>query len=249
MRRFTIGSAMVLALLLMLTAIATAAPPNCVELPFEHPHYCGPPCDDLDPDDPNFCGTPLPTPTTTTTPETSTLEPCLTDIVIEVPKPGRVGYECLWTPGEPESISAEGVEGIVTVTPDGGISQLAVYVRDQAPGDICLGAYGMEDDQVFEGSFDLSYGDLLDDEIWDPDDLYPDFAPYEDTTYWSFGVYDVHGETGTHWCYPQEDAVPYMRPDLNGPPLHLWVGFMAKKDAGDVAVTLSVEPKPTSPEG
>ena len=261
MRRFTIGSAMVLALLLMLTAIATAAPPNCAELPFDHPHYCGPPCDELDPSDPNYCDTPTTTTTTTTTspvPDPSTLEPCPAEKVIEVLKPGPVSYECLWTPEEPALISAEGVvEGIVTVTPTTeGVSSLVVFVRDDAPGDICLGAYGIDvDDQIstdgrFEGSFDLSYGsveDIVEVAGWDPldypeDERPPSFDPYVDQDYWSFDRYDVPGETGTHWCYPQ-DGIASMRTDLNGPPLHLWVRFKAKQDAGPVAVTLSVESK------
>jgi len=247
MRRFTIGSAMVLALLLMLTAIATAAPRDCADLPFEHPRYCGLPCWELDPGDPDYCESPPPTTTTTTTTEPSTLEPCPTDFAIEVPKPGRVGYQCLWTPDEPLSIPPDGVEGIVKVASLDGVSQLRVYVRDASPGDICLTAHGM-DDQIaaagfFVGSFDLSYGDLPDDMTWDPTDLYPDFGPYEYQTYWSFNEYDEAGEAGTHWCYPQDDAVYEMRQDLNGPPLHLWVGFKAKQDAGPVAVTLRVEPK------
>ena len=231
MRRFTIGSAMVLALLLMLTAIATAAP--------SVDDWCGE--DGTKPDHPSCSDT------TTPTTEPSTLEPCLTEFDIEVPKPGTVGYGCLWTPDEPQSIPAGGVEGIVEVASLDGVSQLRVYVLDAFPGDICLVAHGM-DDQIaaagfFVGSFDLSYGNLPDDEAWDPTDLYPDFEPYENQTYWNFDRYDETGEAGTHWCYPQDDAVYEMRQDRNGPPLHLWVNFKAKKDAGPVAVTLSVEPK------
>jgi hypothetical protein len=221
-RRLIFMSAVVAALLLMLAAIATAAPPNCEELPFEHRHYCGPP--------------PNSTTTTTTTTPPPTLEACPTETFpIPIPKTGRVSYECLWTPEDPGFLP---VVGKVTVTPGDGISKLGVWVRDSAPGDICLLVQGAEnqtgDDGSFVGSFDLSYGDLPDDEVWDPEDLYPDYANYENKTYWSLD--------GPHWCYPQDPSVG-MREDPNGRPLHLSVGFSAKKNADPVKVTLSVEPK------
>ncbi len=246
MRRFSLALALAAALLLMLTAIATAAPPNCEELPFEHPHYCGLPCDELDPSDPNWCETP-PTTTTTTT-EPSTLDACPTGTFpIEVPRPGPVNYECLWTPEDPMAEPGVGVEGIVKVASLDGISSLVVFVRDDSPGDICLltqGAEGqLEPDGSFVGSFDLAYGSM--EEIvagagWDPEDYpedYPEderppsFDPYVSQTYWTFH--------GAHWCYPQ-DGVAGMREDLNGPALHLWIRFRANpKVTSAVLVTLT----------
>ena len=208
MRRITIGLTIIFALSLLLTAIATAAPPKCEQLPFEHPHYCGPP--------PSNTTTST---TTTTVPEPSTLESCPTDtFTIEVPGPGRVTFECLWTPEGPV---AAPVEGTATISPSGRVSQLTVMVLDSYPGDICVveQEWDGQDGPDFVASFLLSYADL-------DDDLYPDSAPYEDKTYWSFG--------GTNWCYPQDPvpgAPPEVREDLNGKPLHLYVDFVAKKNA------------------
>ena len=232
MRRFTIGSAMVLALLLMFTAIATAAPPDFCDPDFPETYK---------PNHPS-CDT---TTTTTTVPEPSTLEPCQAEFDIEVLKPGRVGYECLWTPVQPELIPTEGVEGIVTVTPTEGVSSLVVFVRDDAPGDICLLAQGAEDqtgtDGSFVGSFDLSYYDPV------PDG----YDAWAGTTYWDL-MYEseyVPGPpiVGAYWCGPQDPVLETIRFDTNGTPLHLSVGFKAKKNTGPVAVTLSVGQK--IPEG
>jgi len=213
MRRFTIGSAMVLALLLMLTAIATAAPPS---------GFCGD--EGTNPDHPS-CAT---TSTTTTVPEPSTLDACPTGpFLIEVLKPAPVNYECLWTPENPGTAP---LSGTVKVGPLDGVSSLMVFVRDDSPGDICLLAQEAEDqtepDGSFVGSFNLAYGtmdDIVEGAGWDPrdypeDERPPSFEPYVGQTYWTFG--------GTHWCYPQ-DGMANMRQDLNGPPLHLWVKFRA----------------------
>jgi len=238
-RRFTIGSAIVLALLLMLAAIATAAPENCEELPIDNPHYCGPP--------PSSTTTST---TTTTTTLPSTLEPCPTDtFAIPIPKPGPVNYECLWTPEDPMAAPGVGVEGIVKVAPPEGIDQLVgisslvVFVRDDSPGDICLLTQGAENqtglDGSFVGSFDLSYGDppAFHEDWVNPYPLI--FDKYVDKTYWNFSHFDDPGENGTHWCYPQ-DGIESMRQDLNGPPLHLWVRFRANPKAiSAVWVTLT----------
>ncbi len=229
MRRFTIGSAMVLALLLMITAIATAAPPD----------FCDPESETYKPDHPSCSDTP--TPTT----EPPTLEPCPTDFVIEVLKAGRVGYECLWTPEKPVQIPAVAVEGIVTVTPTEGVSSLVVFVRDDAPGDICLLAQGAEDqtdtDGSFVGSFDLSYYDTVPDE----------YEAWQGATYWDLMYESVYVPgppiVGAYWCSPQDPVLETIRFDTNGTPLHLSVGFKAKKNTDPVAVTLRVEPK--IPEG
>ncbi len=170
--------------------------------------------------------------TTTTTTQAPPVQTCA-EGVITIPGSSRTLFECLWTPEEGVAST-----GTITVSPaEGAITYLAVAVRDAAPGDICVMQSEWDDNagSGYTTSFDLAYSNLPDDADWDPDDLYPDFAPYEDQTYWSFG--------GTHWCYPQ-DTVAGMRDDPNGKPLHLLVNFRAKK--GTVAeVVLSPPQDPT----
>jgi hypothetical protein len=136
---------LIIAMAVVVTIPATAAPPNCKELPFENRHYCGLP--------------PNSTTTTTTTTPPPTLEACPTETFpIPIPKTGRVSYECHWTPEDPGFLP---VVGKVTVTPGDGISKLGVWVRDSAPGDICLLAPVAPDqiiDGSFVGSFDLPCG-------------------------------------------------------------------------------------------
>jgi len=225
MRRLLILFSIALLFGLALVTAALAAPPNCEELPLEHPRYCGPP----------------PSSTTTTTTEAPTLEACQSEFDIEVLKPGRVGHECLWTPEEPDTIPAEGVEGIVTVTPSEGVSSLVVFVRDDAPGDICLLAPEAEDqtgtDGSFVGSFDLSY-------YCDVPDGY---EAWLEESYWTLlyksDYVPLPAVVGAYWCGPQDPVLESIRFDTNGTPLHLSIGFKAKKDTGPVAVTLSVVPK------
>lgn len=231
MRRLSIGLVLVVALLLMLTAIATAAPPFC------------------DPDSPKYDPySPACSDATTTTTE-PTLEACPTEIEIEILKSGPVELECLWTPVEPEVRNTmDGVEGKVTVTPVDGISELLVFVRDDSPGDICLLAQKAETQAVdgsFVGSFDLSYeAPPALHEDWETP--YPAiFEYYEHQTYWSFNHFGGDGENGMHWCYPQ-DGIEGMREDLNGEPLHLLVRFRAKKDFTQISVTLTAEPVVTA---
>ena len=200
MRRITIGLTIIFALSLLLTAVAMAAPPT--------EDWCGE--NGTRPDHPSCA---------TTIPEPSALPACPNGpLDIPIPGPGRVTFECLWTPEEPV---AAPVEGTATISPSGRVSQLTVMVLDSYPGDICVieQEWDGQDGPDFVASFLLSYADL-------DDDLYPDSAPYEDKTYWSFG--------GTNWCYPQDPvpgAPPEVREDLNGKPLHLYVDFVAKKNA------------------
>jgi hypothetical protein len=115
MRRFTIGSAMVLALLLMLTAIATAAPPVddwCGERGTKQDH---PSCSD----------------TTTSTTQPPAVQPCKSG-----PLPVGIGnyLQCEWTPQEGSS-----TVGTVTVeVVSGQIGGLAIFVLDSLPGNICV---------------------------------------------------------------------------------------------------------------
>lgn len=195
MTRTAGAAALVLVLVLALAAAAAAAPPICK------------------PKDPGCSGT-----TTTTTPSAGP-EACSPDEsgVITIPGANRTMFECLWTPEV-----ADTAFGMVTVDPvEGAIRYLAVTVRDDSPGDICLLQNEWDGSAPFVASFDLAYSDLPDDEVWDPNDLYPDFAVYENQTYWSFG--------GTHWCYPT-DGVDGMREDTNGKPLHLYVALRAERD-------------------
>ena len=209
--------AIAVAMAMALTMTATTAAPNCPT-----PDHWS-------------CEDPGTTTTTTTAPE-PTEEPCAPvdewtndegrtfGVITRAPGPGFFSFECLWTPENDGSTT-----GTVTVeATEGSISGPAIMVRDDSPGDICVLKQEW-DGPPFSASFDLAYGDLPDDDVWDPDDLYADYAPYENQTYWSFG--------GTHWCYPQDGPLG-MRDDQNGEPLHLLVNFRAKKDT-TVEITIS----------
>ncbi|MDF1596846.1 MAG: hypothetical protein P1T08_12280 [Acidimicrobiia bacterium] len=200
--RFTTGMVLVLALVLTLAAVAAAAPPD----------FCNPESPDYRPDHPSCSST------TTTAPQPSEVQACTTDVLSGINGSGATRFECLWTPAPSETEI-----GTVTVTPLGGaISNLVVFVRDASPGDICVLKQEWADQTgaSYTATFDLAYGYLPRDADWDPDDIYPDYAPYENETYWSLG--------GQHWCYPQ-DPIKGMRADPNGKPLHLQVNFRIKK--------------------
>ena len=120
MKRLATGLAIVLALVLMLAAIATAAPENCEELPVGNPHYCG---------------TTTSSSTTSTT-TTMVLGDCGSENTIHAVK-GPNALNCEWTPTEPEDVGDSTV-GMVTVTVDKGeIGGLAIFVLDSMPGNIC----------------------------------------------------------------------------------------------------------------
>jgi hypothetical protein len=219
MRRLPILFVLVLMFALLALVPASAVKPNCDEDPTH-----------------SACKADDPTPPATT-------PDCTSDLLTGITGNGRVFVECLWTPTDSGL-----TEGIVTVEPTRAISSLVVFVRDSAPGDICLLTQPGKVVGQFSASFDLAYGsvdDMVKVALWDPRDYeeYPEnerppsFDPYVGQTYWSFSEYDADGENGTHWCYPK-DGVPGMRQDLNGEPLVLNVGWIAKKNT-TVSVTLS----------
>ena len=160
-------------------------------------------------------------------PPPATTPPCTDEILTGITGNGRVGVECLWTPAADVS-----VEGTVTVTPNRAISSLVVFVRDSSPGDICMLEQPGKADAPFVASFDLAYGELAEPDGWDPYNIYPNFSDWTGQNYWDFSY---EGD-GAHWCYPQ-DGVQGMREDLNGKPLHVNVGWIAKKNTTvDVAL-------------
>lgn len=209
MRRFSIGLVLVVALLLMLTAIAASAVPD---------GFCD--GDRVHPQCPTTT-----TPTPTTTPESSPLQACTADVLDDVGDGsiGRVGLECLWTPADNGALV-----GTITVEPSSPISQLVVFVRDSSPGDICVLKQLGKVDSPYVASFNLFYPVLSED--FDPPYEPYNYAPYVDKTYWTWNA--------PNWCYPQ-DPIVGMREDLNGEPLHLNVGFLAKKNT---TVTVSLNP-------
>jgi hypothetical protein len=110
--------------------------------------------------------------------------------------PGNLEFECDWTPQDNGATT-----GIVTVNvTKGKVSSVAVFVRDSAPGDICIGEQW---DNVTETEFIAEF-------------------PLETTdgTYWDDRI---------NWC-AQFDTVAGQRSDLNGEPLHVFVSVRAKKD-------------------
>lgn len=203
-RRFTMGAALVVAIVLMLGAVAAATPPECR------------------PKDPACSGT-----TTTAPAEPASVPTCTTsedgllldeDGSAYLPRSGLNRLECLWTPEEKDTES-----GTVTVRPtSGAISGVVVFVRDASPGDICVleQDWDAQTGPPYTASFALVYGDL-------PDDVNPDFGPFENQTYWKWDA--------GHWCYPQDGA---MRDDPNGKPLHLKLSFRATKGT-EVEIVLS----------
>ena len=117
MRRFTIGSAIVLALLLMLTAIAVAGPPT--------DDWCGE--DGTRPDHPSCSTTTVPT-------DPPAVGACESVNVIDAVK-GTNAFNCEWTPEEVVGSTV----GTVTVTVDNGeIGGLVIFVLDSMPGNICV---------------------------------------------------------------------------------------------------------------
>ena len=204
MRRLPILLVFALMFVLLALSPASAGKPNCDD-PESHPS----------------CKADDPPPATT--------PPCTDEILTGITGNGRVGVECLWTP------TTSGLtEGTVTVTPSRAISSLVVFVRDSAPGDICLLTQPGSAVDPFSASFPLAYGALEVPPDWDPTGDYPAFDDWVDSNYWEWS-YD--GVDGAHWCYPQ-DGVQGMREDLNGEPLVLNVGWIAKKNT-TVNVTLS----------
>ncbi|MEN8114051.1 MAG: hypothetical protein ABFS21_06650 [Actinomycetota bacterium] len=206
----------------MLTAIAaTAVPPNCEDLPDDHPLYCGPPPSST-------------TTTTTTTPtEPPDLSPC--PDLIELSGTGTVRFECDWKPENDSSTTG-------TISVDlvkGDVSRFVLMVRDSSPGDLCELAWdGMPPGYQFEWYEGRLDGDLL--------LIFP--LADDRGSYWDFDYHDNYNElkasTGEHWCGPY-DPIAGLRDDLNGDPLHLAVSMRAKKDT-TVNVTLFPEQEGTA---
>ena len=175
-----------LTMCLAAAAMATAAPKDCKDLPPNHPNYC-----DTEP------------PVTTTEPPS--IPSCAT--VTNLTGAGA-GMTCLWTPdrGSGETPST----GLVTVeTTSGELSGLVIWVRDSAPGDICvLEQLHKPGTGTFVASFPLATGS---------------------ESYWDEPV---------HWC-SRFDPIFGERDDLNGEPLHLGVSFDTRANrVADVVVTL-----------
>ncbi len=216
MKRFTIGLAIVLALSMMLTAIASAA--SLEEFCDDYPDHQR--CDDITP------------PTMPTVPPA--LQPCEDHFTVTGERE-QVVFECDWIlPDEaPEAV----VDGVVTVRLDEGeVSGLVVMVRDSSPGDLCELSWPGKTSRGWEwyqgpltGALDLTFP-LTDNR----------------GTYWAFDYLDNSGDlqpsTGEHWCGPY-DPIDGLRDDLNGEPLHLRVildGNKNKnKETAIVSVTLS----------
>ena len=141
MRRFAIGSAMVLALVLMLAAIAVAGPPTGLW------------CDDENgpgtrPDHPSCATTTTPIPTT---PEPPVLQPCASVTTLV---DGVTNLFCDWTPMPGSEI------GTVTVTVDSGeIGGLAIWVLDSLPGNICVLEQINKPTNEESASFNLAEGE------------------------------------------------------------------------------------------
>ncbi len=93
--------------------------------------------------------------------------------------------------------------GTITIEPFGQLDRVLVFVRDASPGDICALEQGLDD--TSEPPWEV-------------------MIPLEDErgTYWDF--------TEGHWCEPY-DPVAGQRDDPNGLPLHVQIGFKARRGA------------------
>ena len=117
---------------------------------------------------------------------------------------------------------------------DGVKGPPTVFVRDDAPGDICV----LEQDWVgatgptYVATFDLVYGAA--------DTLPEGYDAWADSNYWDFIYEDAPEDPveGAHWCAPQDPILDSLRYDTNGTPLHFQVGFNAR-GGGSFIVTLS----------
>lgn len=226
MRRLTFGIAVIAAVL----AVASAA----VAVPQD---FC-----DRNPDHAKCQDTPPTTTTTTTTVSPSPLLDACEDTVnatlvedglIELTIPGsaQTSFECLWTPSQ----AAGTTTATVAVTEIGGAVRglPTVFVRDDSPGDICLGTsvdgfeWTVEDGPVYSATFDLAYGT----------DLPDGYQAWEGTTYWDF-QYSQDDAEGTHWCAPQDPVLDSLRTDTNGKPLHFMANFNARS-GGHIVVELT----------
>ena len=206
MRRFTIAFT-VAVMVLLVASVAGAAPPSCSDNP-DHPQCI------------------------TTTPE-PTLQACPTG-TWTVNGIRRTTFECLWKPA-----FEEGAE-VATVTIsniDGGVRRPPIlFVRDDAPGDLCVleQAWETQNGPEYVASFDLFYDEVPVPTPQDPDVL--DYRAWSGWSYWDF-VWQEGMEPGTHWCPPQDPVLWNIREDNNGGALTLTVMFDAKRGGSlDIAL-------------
>ncbi len=203
---------LVVATLTLGIAVTATAGPNCRNPKFADDPLCSPP-------------------TTTTTPtQPPQLEACTTEMTIT--GKGYTSFECLRTPVEPREgestvakVTVSGLEGGVKGPP-------VVFVRDDAPGDICLLEQGWDEQTgpEFEASFDLFY-----------DEVPVGYEAWLGRSYWDF-VYENEDVptvpiVGAYWCAPQDPAPDSLHLDTNGTPLHLAVNFNAR-GGGQLTINL-----------
>ena len=103
------------------------------------------------------------------------------------------------------------IVGTITVEPLGQLDRVVVFVRDADPGDICALEPDLEDASPPPWTVTIPLED-------------------ERGTYWDF--------TDGHWCEPY-DPVDGQRVDPNGLPLHVSIGFKAKRGA---QATITITP-------
>ena len=220
MRRLTIGFT-VFVLVLLFASVAGAVPPGF--------------CDDPDHQEHPQCTTTTEPPSTTTTTTTEQPpDPCPTG-TFTIEGIRRTTFECLWRPAN------NGADiGTVTIynPPEGGIPRPpTLFVRDDAPGDICLYEYqwANQSGPEYVESFDLYYSEVPETDL--PDVL--DYSAWLGHSYWDF-VRQNGMEPGTHWCAPQDYVLDGIRDDNNGGALVLTVMFDAKR-GGSLDITLFPE--------
>ena len=213
MRRLTIGLTVVV-LVLLFASVASAVPPGF--------------CDDK-PAHPQCTTTTEPSSTTTTTEPPPDACPTGTFTIDGM---RRTTFECLWNP-----VNNGSAVGTVTIynPPEGGIPRPpTLFVRDDAPGDICVFEYQWETQNgpEYVASFDLYYASVPTGEGFD-------YSPWLGRSYWDFIRQDGM-EPGTHWCAPQDPVLWSIREDNNGGALVLTVMFDAKR-GGSLDITLFPE--------
>ena len=221
MRRLTIGLT-VAVMVLLFASVAGAVPPDPCQKDINHPL-----CDEEPP--PPTSSTTTTTSATTTTTTTTTPTPGLAACPDEmtIVGSGQTMFECLWKPANDVSPTATVTISEIT----GGIKgPPTLFVRDDAPGDICVLLQGDEWDPPtehgYEASFDLFY-----------DTVPAGYEAWLGHSYWDF-VYEPGAEPGTHWCAPQ-DPVFGAREDHNGAALHFQISFNAR---GGGSLHFTLEP-------
>ncbi len=131
--RLVLGATLVIASVLILGAVAGAAPPEC------KPKDC-----------------PDPTPTT----QPSPLEACTSEVISGISATGRTEVECLWTPKNAGTIVGSvtveadpgAISGVVVFVRDDSPGDICVLEQD----------WDGQTGPSYTASFDLAYGDLPD---------------------------------------------------------------------------------------